>query len=59
MKYVPIVDSNRGIVFVNPEFVQAITPCKPGSIITMRDYVIIAKDSPDAVVAKLEGSVAN
>jgi hypothetical protein len=59
MKYVPIVDWNRGIVFVNPEFVQAVAANGAGALITMRDYIVIAKDTPDAVIAKLEGFVAN
>lgn len=55
MKFVPILDANRGIVFVNSELVQSVAQNGSGSLITMRDYVIIAKDTPAVVVAKLEG----
>lgn len=59
MKLVPIVDWNRGVVFVNPEFVQAVAANGSGALITMRDYILIAKDTPESVVAKLEGMGSN
>ena len=59
MKLITIVDSNRGIVFVNPEFVQTVSACGTGSTIVMRENIVMAKDPPDDVAAKLQGFGSN